>query len=86
MVIAALTALVILGLWTLEQLELLPDGNIRTWLARAAILPVVLAAFTVPSALQRGIDWYVQRKTNEVMQQFEPTFKELIPVTTPRDN
>lgn len=71
-IIAVATLFVIGGLWVLDHLDFLPTSRTRTVLGRLAIVPVLLSIYLAPSAFQRGFEWFVERKTNQLLEQIEP--------------
>jgi len=78
-VAAIATALVIGSLWLLDQLDVVAVDRLRTHLARAALLVVVITMFAVPTAYRNGLTWFIDRKTNELLERIQPLLDELTP-------
>ncbi len=81
------TGAVIGSLWLLDHLDLVPTSTLRTFLARIALVVVVLVMFTVPTAYQNGLAWLVERKTDDVLERIQPMLDELTepPTSAPDD-
>lgn len=85
-VVVAVSALVIAGLWTLVHVELVPFVRWRTWIARVAVVPLVGSIYFVPSAFNAGIEWFVERKTNEMLERIQPMLDDLTPTSDPESS
>ena len=83
LVAGGVAGLVIAGLWTLEHLEWVPFARWRTRIARVAFVPLLVSLYFVPSAFSAGIDWFVERKTNEMLEQIQPMLDDLTPTNEP---
>jgi predicted phage gp36 major capsid-like protein len=81
-VLAVATAFVICSLWILDQLEVVPTGRVKAYLTRLAMLVVVVAMFVAPTAYRNGVAWFIDRRTDEILERVQPVLDELAPPST----
>ena len=78
-----MTALVIAGLWTLDHVELVPFARWRTEIDRVAPVPLLGSMHFVPSAYDAGINWSVERRTDEILDKIQPALDDFTPPVGP---
>lgn len=81
-IVAVATGLVIASLWVLDQLDVVAVRRLRERLAVSALLVVVVAIFAAPSAYRAGIEWFIDHKANEMLEQIQPVLDDLAPSST----
>lgn len=80
--VAAVTALVIAGLWILVHVDLVPFTKWRVLIARVALVPLLGSMYFVPSAYQAGMDWLIERQQTEMLDRIQPMLDDLVPPST----
>lgn len=76
-IVAVVTGAAIASWWVLEQLDIIPAGRLQTRLARTTVAVLVVVMFAVPTASQNAMQWFVDRKTNEMLDIFQPALDDL---------
>lgn len=85
LLLAVATLAVVGGLWVLDHLDFLPTSTASKLLGRLAIVPILLSIYLAPSAFQSGFEWFVERKTDQVLEQIEHLISVPDPDAPPAD-
>lgn len=78
-VVVVATVVVIARLWVLEHLDIVAVRQLRECLAGSALLVIVVAMFAAPATYRNGMAWFIDRKTNEMLEQIQPVLDDLPP-------
>jgi len=82
-VAGGVAGLVVAGFWILDHLGWVPLARWRTLIARVAFVPLLISVWFVPSAFNAGVEWFVERKTNEMLERIQPMLDDLTPTSNP---
>lgn len=68
--------------WILDHVDHVSNRRIRSRVARIVLITIVGSMFVLPAAYQSATEWFIERKSNEILEWIQPAIDDLIPPTT----
>lgn len=81
-IVAVVTGLVAGCLWILDKVDQVPHRRTQLRVAQIVLIPIVAAMLLFPGAYQPAMDWFIERKTNEILDWIQPAIDDLAPPST----
>lgn len=81
-IVAVVAGLVAGCLWILDKVDHVPHRRTQLRVAQIVLIPIVAAMFLFPTAYQLAMNWFIERKTNEILEWIRPAIDDLAPPST----